>query len=279
MMYGVPLKRMEWLELSPFIEHYNYTYNTDFHITEPGIDLKDSSRKHPELLAVDKKSGQRMVIEKKTIVVPKDYVGFASNNQLFTDEMVFQLRQKIPGLFQSEGNVLVVSSPIPRDKKLIAAYAESIVDQILERFKQIVAGSKFTPNEDNSTVSSELPVKWAFGKKRIDEDTGSTQPFSVQFVGGTYDRFRTTASDVQYVQDEVKKRIEEANKKFEGYEDCIKLLMFSCYSPYVDTDRHIQEAVSVIPDYGRVDGIWLEAPEWLDDDDHYEMSYRVLGER
>lgn len=278
MLYGIPLKRLEWWELDPFINHYNSIYSLNFKVREPILDLKDPTRKQPELLAVDDVSKKKMVIEKKTIVVPKDYIGFASNNQLFTNEIVAILKERLPGLFQTKGNTLVVYSPIPRDKKVIAAYAESIVEQIIEKFILILSGSSVTKGENNSIVSSEIPIRWAFGKKSLQDEDEDSESISVQFIGGKYDGLRTPASELQHLRQQIAKYISDSNEKFQGYEDCTKLLVFSCYSPYFDTDYYIQQVVTEVSDYGNVNGIWLEVPHWLDDDDNYEIIYRLLYE-
>lgn len=58
-----------------------------------------------------------------------------------------------------------------------------------------------------------------------------------------------------------------------------KLLVFSCYAPYFDTDNYIQQVISEVSEYDNVAAIWLELPRWLDDDDNYEIDYRLLYEK
>jgi hypothetical protein len=81
--------KCEWFEggLHAFVSHYNRERGTAFSLTEclDILTIGPAAPKQPEVLLTDKLSGRQMVIERKSVVWPLDYIRNEENFHLFAE--------------------------------------------------------------------------------------------------------------------------------------------------------------------------------------------------
>ncbi len=94
--------KCEWLEggLDKFVSHYNRECGTSYAHTEclDIVRTGGATEKKPEALVTDGKNGKQMVIERKSVVWPPEYIPRHNNEHDFAE----QIRCKDFSLIQSQ---------------------------------------------------------------------------------------------------------------------------------------------------------------------------------
>src|SRR4051794_40543211 len=71
----------------PFVDHLNWLEGTDYVHTEC-LDVIYRNSPQPEALYTDKRSGRRMVIERKSLVWPPEYIVGHKNDHFLRDLVI-----------------------------------------------------------------------------------------------------------------------------------------------------------------------------------------------
>ena len=259
--------KCEWFQggLAEFIRHYNNECGTSY-ILKKCLDVErigDATPKMPEVLLTDRTDGRQMVIERKSVVWPTDYIRRHENEHAFAEA----IWQTAGGWYQDACYELIVSG-LQMDKltsrKMVMTVAHDIASAIDPRRGLTV------PRRGS------VPVKWRFRRAGIYE---CEQPKGIVVVydGNTsfadFSDETAKAGTVAAMQ----KQLDAASQKFENYPTVLRVVLLDFYGTQLEEDDILLLVPAVtIPQ--SIDKIWMSKREWISEDG-FEIGYRRLFKR
>ncbi len=254
-----PQTDCEWANLRDFVVDFNADHETAY-AREECLD-KDTTRKQPEVLL--RAPGERdIVIECKSVVWPKAYYRSHSHEH-HLDERVSDLvghafRDKMYELAYHEDSLKGVR------RRDVDWYAEEIAQTILSNLGQAKSG----------VISSKVPIPWSFrplAPHELYEDETTGIRFHVALGSMPWEEPSDYSQRLEALKagyaGAFQRTLEKAVPKFEGYADCLKLLLVQFCGEgsnmlFEEDLIEIIEAASLPP---LIDQVWLACEEWKSD--------------
>jgi hypothetical protein len=261
--------KCEWIGggLDAFVRHYNENCGTAFSLTAclDIVKISGQTPKAPEVLLTDTTTGKQMVIERKSVVWPPNYIHRHRLGHEFADA----IWKKTRGRFHDAAYVLTVNTGEfeQLSRKAIQDAAESI--------GEIIAGI----DAGNLPVRRNAPIQWscrlAYPGEEEEDRKGLTitqqqwmsfdDPDDSEAQSGT-----TTEIEVQ---------LDAAAKKFEDYSGCQMLVLLDFYGEDIFEDD-IPPLLKMIEIPPVIDEVWRTICDWISPDDYgigYECLFSRLG--
>lgn len=258
--------KCEWFEgLAEFVSHYNRKVSTHYERTEclDIVRIGGSTAKQPEVLLTDSTDGKRMVIERKSVQWPLDYILRHNNEHIFAETFTETIRAETAGRFKDAYYELWVSA------RQMGTFDTKKVRDIAKQIGSRIGGSD----------SSELPLKgaqpvgWTFGLATDDEDGDRkgiavihSDSISLEDFGDESAKIGTAA--------EMQNQLEAASLKFADYSDATRLVLLDFFG----TELFEDDIVALMPSISiplNIDEVWMTAREWVSEND-FEVGYRGL---
>lgn len=255
--------KCEWFGggLEHFVSHYNQENGTNYGRTEclDVVKIGGATPKKPEVLVTDSVTGKEMVIERKSVVWPPDYIHRHNLEHAFADA----IWASTAGLYRDDCYQLTVSG------KQMEQFKSSKVAEIAKEIGSVIAS---LPPSD-LPVTRTRPVRWTFEKvdKEIHEGrTGivveHTDPGHLEDFLDDSAKAGTTAA--------ISKELSDASKKFRDYLHAARVVLLDFYGTELWEDDIPPLMVNVsVP--SNIDEVWRSMRDWVSADD-FEVGYERL---
>ena len=207
--------KCEWLGggLDAFVRRYNDQCGTAYALTRclDVVKISGTTPKEPEVLLTDPGDGKQMVIERKSIVWPPNYI----HRHRLGHDFAELIWTKTHGLFQDAAYILTLNSREfdVLSRKVILEAGQEITDII----------GRLEPTD--LPVGSAKPIKWSFRKAQPGEEEDDRRGIIVTHMqpmtfDDTDDADARTGTSLQ---------MEAAAAKFETYSHCRRLVLLDFY--------------------------------------------------
>ena len=254
--------KCEWQSLRLFVEHYNQIYGCSYQ-RSVCLDVVDRHNKQPELLLVDSCGAKRMVVERKCICWPRDYVKLHSKEHLVADRLIAAVSSVLKdSLYCLE----LQAVDLRRDDKSLATAADSIAACIQSNVTQV---------RQPSRLGGTTPIKWHLSG--LPQSCRDEEMPKVGLVIQIQDQWTTDdpaewQSERKTAKAETSKTVTEAllncGEKFKHYDNtyirAVVLEFYGKISEFLEDDE-IATLIRIIKRPPNIDQIWLAHPEYLSD--------------
>lgn len=239
--------KCEWADLQYFVKHYNEQYSTCFDLSDC-LDLQHESAQ-PEVMCKDANSNQIMVIERKSIIWPLDYVERHKAEHIFWKSILANLKQDTrdaPYLLHIDETPPTVNH---RELKKIAG---DLAQRIKLSIHSLDAGSgiQFT-GIVNGLFSKEHPDSRDWDEPETGLKIESDEP--------VVEGLKNPTCTPNEFSDTIAKHFKSCVKKFSTYTSAKRILLFDCVSNqiYSDCDQSWwREFLDIHPAPDAIDEIW-----------------------
>jgi hypothetical protein len=259
-------EKCEWgFILRDFVRKYNSKFGTCYDL-QKCLDVSDSSRPQPEVILTAEGSGS-LLIERKQIVLPSDYLKHHNRVHEFFDEgsYVYSEITKVlpPALYQL---TLIQDELTSKDCKSVRARLKEVIDVI-------VAGRNTF--QKHQFLEQRQPFFWRFCQLD-DEDRKSGVVMEV-FGSGGFSSPVVDGEAVNKFSGLFSKWIRETEKKFAGHEHSNGVLLLELVGDYFlfPTEEEIIEIINKYPLPECINQIWVTDAAWIDEND-YEIDYECI---
>lgn len=255
--------KCEWFEggLEHFVSYYNCANQKAFSRTEclDLVRIGGSTAKQPEVLLTDEANDEQMVIERKSVVWPPEYILRHNNEHLFAET----IGEVTSGWFRDACYELVVSGR--QMEVLDARRTKSIATEI--------ASAIVSLNSSHLPVRRTSPVKWSFRKASREEHDDRTGIVVIHSDSvGLHDCLDGSAKSGTAT--EIQKELAAASLKFVNYRHARKLVLLDFFGTelWEDDIPPLMSGMSV-PDI--IDEVWMSKRDWISEDE-FEIGYERL---
>lgn len=239
----------------PFVDHLNWLEGTDY-VHNECLDVIYRNSPQPEALYTDKRSGRRLVIERKSLVWPPEYVVGHKNDHFLRDLVI----EGLTDLTSDDAYELNLEPAVSGTKEELQEFARLIIETVRARFLEIRSGME--------VGSTQVGRRWAFWR-----GDGSDRRFQNAPETGLGIHWEIPQSE-----DVGRKRPEEFLKeasrlfgacvaKFEPYMDARRILVIEQFGDirYMGAWwwKRVLEIAAPPP---AITEIWDGMFDWLDDD-------------
>ena len=264
-----PQTDCEWANLRDFVIEYNEDRGTRY-VREECLD-KDTTRKHPEVL-LRAPSERDIVIECKSVVWPAAYYR-DHNNEHHLNERVSELLIEMcrNGAYELSYHE---SSLKGKKRREVERYAKQIAREVRSNW----------PRVERDGLSGKDPMPWRFrplGIHEIEYDEPITGIRIEVRVGSVFlwepaEYQRVNAATKAGYGGEFRRMLRKAAPKFEGYDDCLKMLLvqFCGEGSTVLLEKDLIDIIETTSLPAQIDEVWLAWQDWADD-----HSYRLRWKR
>ncbi|MET0650009.1 MAG: hypothetical protein ABW208_25655 [Pyrinomonadaceae bacterium] len=272
--------RCEWIDggLQDFTLLYNELHGTSYRL-EKCLDVEKSSgpepdRPQPEVLLVGSNDEPPMVIERKTVAWPRQYIRRAQHEDEFTDTLL----ERLNPLFHDYAYALDVWAPDVFARKTNKHEIQATAHGIAEA---VIGGTRSSVLHGFSVGRKQ--VRWAFrrvNESDLDEDfprrgvVVTLHGAVSDSLAGEPDALVSKHLDVvTRTRQELTKQLSAAARKFYGYDDYIKVVVLECYGEYLtdeDVSRLLVEAELPI----MIDQVWLAREKWVSNYE-WQLTYEL----
>jgi hypothetical protein len=256
--------KCEWLGggLNGFVDHINKLHGTAYALTRclDVVQISGTTRKEPEVLLTDSGCGQQMVIERKAVVWPPNYL---HRHQLEHD-FANTIWQNTQASYRDATYELSVNSrEFDRlDRKQIQEVGNQIVSAIAE----------LDPNQ--LPIRSRTPLRWSFRKVPAGELENESAGIIVshqQSMSLDDDDARAGTTSQTQIQ------LEAAAAKFSNYSKCRRLVLLDFYGTDLGEDD-IPGLLKYLTIPSEIDEVWRTVRDWTSEDT-YDIGYNRLHPR
>lgn len=265
--FAPPLNsKCEWRDLQGFIRQYSAENGLEL-VDKICLDVENRSKVEPELL-LKYSTGKIVVIERKSIVWPENFLSEEANGWLLANE----LEAKIGKHFADQAYELHLSASALRgkSKKQVRTIADLMVGKIIPYLE--VATSE-------GGLGSKEPFPWWLGQACDFDDDPTTPKQGIGVIISDsadrfYDRKLREAAKVEY-ESRFQKAAISAAKKLAQYPDAVKIFVvqFHGYSDLIFRDDLLNMIkLSTLP--SEIDEIW-----YADEEPISEYECRVIWVR
>jgi hypothetical protein len=255
----------EWRRggLNDFVAHYNGLNGSEYTLTAclDVVRISGDSPKEPEVLLTDPTSGRTMVIERKSVVSPPDYLLQHELGHRFVN----RLGEMVGASFRDAGYALTINAE--EFRKLSAKQVAKAANEIGREL------ARMTPAD--LPVRGERPIRWVFGRDHLgDEDgrVGISLMEQTRWSSSFDDPKRDEA--LAHLPAQLQGELNAAGEKFARYSHCSKIVLLDFYGEDLDEDD-VPPAFSQIVVPANLDEVWRTVREWASADD-YEAGYDRL---
>lgn len=237
----------------PFVNYFNQAFNWNF-IHRACLDRLYRDSKQPEALYSDARHGVDLVIERKSIVWPRDYAARHSNDHLIADTLLQELSEIAAGQPLS---ILLSSAPrVPPNES--RRLAREIANAIRTERAAVVAG--------HTIGSSVAGMPWRCFLDR-DDRQAADEPETGLIVRWRQSEAPVSPNDLpQALAHDIRKFLESAAEKFRNYPDAHTILLLDPYGAIRYSGEwwwaRVFEAVPVPLEVAEV---WLATHDWITD--------------
>jgi len=250
--------------LDKFVSHYNRENETNYVRTECLDIVRTGGRTQPkpEVLITDARHSRQMVIERKSVVWPPNYIRRQQNEEDFANV----IWQQTKGRFQNDCYELTVST---EDLEKLDSRA---VKQIALEIGSVLAGV----NLSSKPLRSSTPVHWHFHRANTYDDSGTRKGIVVIHqdpMMATFEDFKWNDAIVGTAA-AMERELAEAAAKFIGYEAARKVVLLDFYGNEL-SDEDITPLLEKIALPQAVDEIWMTKQVWVSEDD-FEIGFERL---
>jgi hypothetical protein len=255
--------KCEWREggLDKFVSHYNRENGTSYAHTEC-LDIERTGGRtepKPEVLVTDARRSRQMVIERKSVVWPPDYILRHQNEHDFANIIWQQTRDR----FQDDCYELTVSAEELR--KLDSHTVKQIALEI---------GSILAENHSSSMpLRRSTPVPWHFHRGNTHDDYGTRKGIVVIHEDALTFNFNRDDAIVGTAA-AMERELAEAAAKFIGYEGTRKVVLLDFYGNELG-EEDIPPLIERIALPQTIDEIWMTKCDWVSEDD-FEIGFERL---
>ncbi|SNT13800.1 hypothetical protein SAMN05421770_104338 [Granulicella rosea] len=259
--------KCEWLGggLNGFVDHLNRVYGTAYALTRclDVVQISGVTSKEPEVLLTDSENEQQMVIERKSVVWPPNYL---HRHQLEHD-FANTVWQHTRGSYRDATYELSLNSREfdQLDRKQIHDIANQIA----------AAMARVTPEQ--LPIRSRTPLRWSFRKVPEGEQENQSPGIivshqqSLSFDDPDDDSARAgTTSQIQ-------SQLEAAAAKFNNYSECRRVVLLDFYGTEIGEDE-IPELFKDVTIPNEIDVVWRTVRDWTSEDT-YDIGYDQLHVR
>lgn len=256
--------KCEWLGggLDAFVKYYNEQSGTAYALTAclDIVKIAGITPKAPEVLLTDSGAGKQMVIERKSIVWPPNYI----HRHRLEHDFAESIWTKTHGRFDDSAYKLTLNS------REFDVLSRKVIQEAGQEIGDIV--SRLNPT--NLPVRSLKPIKWSFRKAHPgEEDDGRKGIIVVHEQSMTLED--TDDADARVgTSTEMRAQLEAAAAKFEGYSHCQRLVLLDFYGTdlWEDDIPVLLEGIAV-PTV--IDEVWRTIRDWVSADD-YQIGYERI---
>jgi hypothetical protein len=250
--------------LDKFVSHYNRENGTNYVRTEC-LDIERTggeTKPKPEVLVTDNARSAQMVIERKSVVWPSDYILRQQNEDDFANVIWQQTR----GQFQDDCYELTVSAVE------LGKLKRHTVKQVASEIGSVLAGV----NPASMPLRSSTPVPWHFHKANNYDDSGTRKGIVVIHQGrmsATFEDFNPAEAIVGTTAATERELIEAASK-FIGFEAARKVVLLDFYGSVL-CEEDIPPILKKITLPQIIDEIWMTKQVWVSEDD-FKIGFERL---
>lgn len=246
--------------MNAFVDHYNKTCATSYVLTRC-LDVEKAAEppaKQPEVLLTDAQTRHRMVVERKSVVVPEDYIYRHSLEHEFAD----RFWQETRGLFQDDGYALSIA----------VQNLQGMTSPMVSLVARDIGSTVATLTPADLPVMRRTPIRWCFRKLFPGEDEDDLRGIVVQqfFPTGILAPDEALAVLPRRLQ----AVLDASAKKFLGYTSETKLVLLDFYSGQLMEDD-VPPAFAAIRIPPIIDEVWKTARSWISMDD-FHVEYERL---
>jgi|688.fasta_scaffold116376_2 hypothetical protein len=262
--------KCEWDKgLQDFASQFNNRFSKDYSLSKC-LDISDRTRMQPEVL-LESSGNKPMVIECKKIVYPPDY--YEKHRRLhefyrffsisYNQSLKPQLKEDTYEIWINQDDLYT----IPNKRLSVSEISEQIVRHILDQL------GTFTILDE---ISSDQPISWHF--RRGERDNSYESGLRLNSLGKSGDTAFDTEKAEAEIEIQLVERLLNTKKKFQGYENCLKILILEICGdilsiPSLDT---IVEIVNNANIPHNIDQIWLADPEDAEDEPENLITYHQI---
>lgn len=247
--------KCEWTELQYFISHYNKIYSTRFERVVC-LDIQHTSAQ-PEVMCKDANSGQLMVVERKSIIWPTNYVEKHKAEHIFWNAIIDNLKPETDGA----PFTLRVEMPPTVNHEELRKIARDLVVSIKGGVHSLVDGSGF---------HFALPVKGYIFKEFKSDRDGDEPEVGLRIESDEYfvEELKNAARTPQEFSAKIAGYFRSCENKFSDYASAKRILLFNYVSGqlFSDCDQNWwQEFLCIHKPSEVIDEIWSSHNYYEDD--------------
>jgi hypothetical protein len=256
--------KCEWYGggLDEFVSQYNHECATEYAHTEclDIVRIGGATAKQPEVLVTDKADGKRMVIERKSVVWPSDFILKNRNEQAFA-ETIWEVTA---GRYNDACYELIVS--VREMEKFNTRTVKTIANEI----GSVIAGLE----PSRLPISGATPVNWVFGRANSDEQGDRRGIVVIHQKNATFEDFLFDDSAKTGTASAIEKELGEASPKFDGYPGARRVVLLDFYGTALWEDDIPPLMLSVtVP--ANIDEVWMTKRDWVSEED-FDIGYERL---
>jgi hypothetical protein len=259
--------KCEWLGggLDAFVRHYNEKSATAFALTQclDIVRISGQTPKEPEVLLTDVNTGARMVIERKSVVWPRNYL----HRHRLEHDFAAGIWKGLDGQFKDDSYRLTVYS---REFERLGRKEIKVAAQEIS-----AAIAQSSPSD--LPIRRTMPLMWSLRKTYPGEDDSPRDGITVSHeLTPTFDDF-DDAEATEGTALAIRAELETAAAKFGAYSNDRRLVLLDFYGDQLweDDILPLVEGTS-IP--GEIDEVWRTVRAWVSADG-YEIGYDRLYAR
>jgi hypothetical protein len=258
-----PSSKCEWSIIYRFVEEFNSLNGTSYKLSKC-LDVEYRESKQPEVLL--KSIGHiPMVVERKTVVWPKNYFSDHMNFHYFFEKVI----KMINSLFQDKVYKLKIIERSIKNKK--KNEINDIADKIARKIKINIDKAKSPLG-----IKDKEPIPWNFHQLSPHEIEDNYPKKGIVFF--QIKEFNINDANAKRgFAEEFKKVIDSTAKKFKSYKKYLKVLLVQFHgedSFPVDEEIVIHEAK--LPEL--IDQIWIAEPDWINEYD-YMITWKLVRDQ
>lgn len=209
--------KCEWTELQYFVSHYNEINSASF---ERLVCLDTQHRSaQPEVMCKDVKSGQLMVVERKLIIWPTNYVEKHKAEHIFLNAIIDNLKSETSG------------APFSLRVEMPSTVNHVELRKIAKNLASLIKGSIHSLN-NGSDFHFTFPVKGTISKEYLnDRDWGEPEVgLKIESDEPVADELMIAARTPQEFSEKIADNFRACEKKFSDYALAKRILLFNYVS-------------------------------------------------
>jgi hypothetical protein len=223
------------------------------------VRIGGSTAKQPEVLVTDPADGKRMVIERKSVVWPPDYILKHNNGHNFADT----IWAETAGRFNDACYELDVSG------RQIETIEARRINEIAKQIGSCIAGLDSSQLPFRGTH----PFNWTFYRANEHEHEGRKGIVVVESSEMRLDSFLGEDAKAGTAL-AMQKELDAASLKFNGYSGMIRVVLLDFFGTelWEDDVPPLMGSLSVPVN---IDEIWMSKREWISEDS-FDIGYQRL---
>ena len=271
-----PEGKCEWAYLIDFVAQFNAIYRTAY-TRSKCLDVENSTGKEPELLLEAPGKKKSIVIERKSVVWPRNYFSDHHNEHYLFDHFVSKLSLPCNPFNDSVYQLIFSTQGLTgKGKKEVISYAEQIAHIVLSD----------QPNAKSQRgIGRREPILWRFRPLSPQERDETVPETGIGYLAEdpwealepSRIRQKTEMAWAGYAK-EFTRLSEDAAEKFAKYTDCMKLLLVQFYGDGLSvSDEAVTKIIQSAQLPEMIDQVWLAHQKWVSPNDH-EIAWKLVRE-